>query len=881
MSRFASALCVLALAAVSATADAQIVADFTASPTTVPAGDPVTFTDATTGGSPFALSWDFGDGAQAATNQPTIDHAYEEPGVYTVTLTVFGLPENDTVVKSDLITVTPAMLTPSFDVAPAAGPVLLDVQFTDTTTGVGAPTGWLWDFGDGASSTEQNPLHTYTAPGTYDVTLDVSVGGDTWSVTQLDAVVVGPATYTPDFDAAPTVGVVPLTVSFTNATIGAAPTAWFWNFGDGTTSDKQNPTHEFDTPGTYSVTFTAFVGQQAETVTKTDLVVVDPAPLTPAIGASTTSGPAALTVLFTDETSGVTPTGWLWDFGDGATSTLQDPLHVYEVPGVYTVALETTYFGQSASVVAADMIHVGHQASLNVPGDASTIQAAVDMAGPYTEILIAPGTYHEAIALGVAPVTLRGVEGAGTTIIDATGLDQPVVRLDVASSPGKILQGLTLTGGSSPTGGGIRIGSGASLLVRECIVRDNESLGEGGGVWVSSSNARIELIDSTLCDNTAVDDGGGLAIEGSLIFGDDEAALLERCAIVENTSGRFGGGLLAGTARDCVFSGNTAVSGGGAAWSDVERCTFLANTASDTGGGFIDSTTSGSLFATQLLTDCIFLDNTAGIRAGGARLFASAKLFASASATRCVFSGNSAPEGDALWMSADGDTSFVVDSTLVGDTVFADEELIVRSSIFRSGTDPFEGSFVDAVEYSNVEGGWPGVGNFDADPLFVDVGANAFGLRPGSPCIDAGNPVSPLDGDGSPADVGALPFTSIHPVGAPLHGELGLPELTVVSDLTPGAPLTLSIARGPASGSATLVLGVAALSAPLKGGVLVPQPLDFVPGIPLDADGDIALPGLWPAGLPTGTTVWLQAWSADTGGAKGFSSTNGLALVQP
>ncbi len=139
------------------------------------------------------------------------------------------------------------------------GTIPLAVQFTDTSEG--EPETWEWDFGDGSTSTKQNPVHTYTKPGTYTITLTVTnaAGSDSTENT----VTAGSISFT----ASVTSGTVPLTVEFTD-TSGGEPEAWEWDFGDGETSDEQNPTHTYETAGTYDVTLTVTYDGSSDSITK-------------------------------------------------------------------------------------------------------------------------------------------------------------------------------------------------------------------------------------------------------------------------------------------------------------------------------------------------------------------------------------------------------------------------------------------------------------------------------------------------------------------------------------------------------------------------------------------------------------------------------------
>ena len=158
----------------------------------------------------------------------------------------------------------------AFTATPTAGLAPLTVQFTDTSTG--SPTSWLWDFGDGNTSTAQNPQHTYTAPGLYTVTLNATneYGSDTETKTAY-ITVYGPVTA--QFMADVTYGALPLTVQFTDASSGS-PTSWTWDFGDGNTSTDQNPEHTYTSTGTYTVKLIASHPYDSDEETKVNYITV-------------------------------------------------------------------------------------------------------------------------------------------------------------------------------------------------------------------------------------------------------------------------------------------------------------------------------------------------------------------------------------------------------------------------------------------------------------------------------------------------------------------------------------------------------------------------------------------------------------------------------
>lgn len=156
------------------------------------------------------------------------------------------------------------------------------VNFTNLSTG--PATGYSWDFGDGGSSTAVNPSHAYVAPGTYTVALTVSSAGCADSETKVGYITVGGAP-TADFDANPISGNAPLNVHFTDQSSGS-PTAWSWDFGDGGSSVLQHPSHVYSEPGVYTVSLMATNSCGNDSTTQVDLVVVDEAPTSARIYAS-------------------------------------------------------------------------------------------------------------------------------------------------------------------------------------------------------------------------------------------------------------------------------------------------------------------------------------------------------------------------------------------------------------------------------------------------------------------------------------------------------------------------------------------------------------------------------------------------------------------
>jgi len=308
------------------------IASFSASPTNGSLPLTVQFTDQSTGGA-TSWSWDFGDGTTSTLQNPT--HTYNLEGAFTVTLTADGPNGQDVSVRPGYVLAGDSIPVAGFTASPTSGPAPLLVNFTNTTAGT--ITGYLWRFGDGATSSIDNPGHVYTTPGTYTVHLTASGPGGDNTLVQTDLVVVDQPITQASFSTTGSTGQVPLTVSFTDQSSGN-PTAWSWVFGDGGTSTLQNPVHTYQAPGTYTVSMTAAGPRGADTITRTDLVVVTNPPPVASFTASTTSGPAPLSVTFTDTSTG-SVTSHVWRFGDGNGSGQQNPTHTYTQAGTYSVVL--------------------------------------------------------------------------------------------------------------------------------------------------------------------------------------------------------------------------------------------------------------------------------------------------------------------------------------------------------------------------------------------------------------------------------------------------------------------------------------------------------------------------------------------------------------
>lgn len=344
-------------------------ADFTSNVTTGTPPLVVQFYDASAG-NPCAWSWVFemspymvilndAEEKQAipyygnefsAEKDPVV--TYTRPGNYTVSLTVSRTGETDMITKEEYIQVIPPPPDVEFSAWPEEGEAPLEVEFWENL-----PYGYyydefLWDFGDGTNGTGDWLYHTYEDPGLYNVTLTVNSPYGSGSLTKVQYINVTQPLPAADFTGTPLSGNAPMEVEFTDMTTGAV-TSRLWDFGDGTTAwENTTPviSHAYPLPGVYTVSLTTGNDAGQATTTKEDYIQVNPSGPPPV--ARFTSLPAIgytpMTVRFTDRSMG-TPIKWQWDFGDGNSSSEQNPHHTYTASGRFRTTLTVYNSGGSSS----------------------------------------------------------------------------------------------------------------------------------------------------------------------------------------------------------------------------------------------------------------------------------------------------------------------------------------------------------------------------------------------------------------------------------------------------------------------------------------------------------------------------------------------------
>jgi len=222
------------------------------------------------------------------------------------------------------------------------------------------PVSYFWEFGDGETSPEENPIHQYAAPGSYSWTMTATVESavtcektGTIDVTSDCQILCSPT-------ASPTSGEVPLVVDFlANATQQNCyeDLRFYWRFMDGHVSALENPRHTYGQAGSYDWTVRV-TADQSECTAGGTVVVVNPCEITCDASVGPPTGPAPLEVHFSGDIIAPDcdgPFTFRWEFGDGTSSAEQHPVHLFETPGAYpwtfTVEVEDVSCTQTGYVI--------------------------------------------------------------------------------------------------------------------------------------------------------------------------------------------------------------------------------------------------------------------------------------------------------------------------------------------------------------------------------------------------------------------------------------------------------------------------------------------------------------------------------------------------
>jgi gliding motility-associated-like protein len=327
----------------------------------------INFINNSSGPGNMTFQWDLGNGNSSTQSNPATTYA---AGTYNVTLTSTSEFGCSNTITKPLTFGGPATVINSPDT------VCSNTQVTFVNAGTVAPQKTLWDFGNGQQSTSTNGITTYTAPGDYTVKVY-----NTYSACKdsaVKAIYVRPG-FTIDFTATNVIACKPpLNVTFQDAT-GIPITKWAWDFGDGSTGTGSPVNHSYNAAGTFNVTATfTDAGGCVGKLTKASVVTIDP----PKVQINDLKAGGCVPYTYTPTATVTAVDGvasYLWDFGDGTTSTAQNPTHLYNNTGKYNIKLTiTTNGGCTVTTTVVDGVKVGTPPSPDftlTPTDACASQA--------------------------------------------------------------------------------------------------------------------------------------------------------------------------------------------------------------------------------------------------------------------------------------------------------------------------------------------------------------------------------------------------------------------------------------------------------------------------------------------------------------------------
>lgn len=367
----------------------------------------VSFTNLSTGTAPLSYLWNFGDGTTSTAASPS--HTYTDFGSYTVGLSVSNIYGcSDLIVLNDYVQISPS---PSVDFTPSSTSICAGTTVTFDNISASASATWTWDFGDGTTSTLFEPTHTYTADGTYTVTLTGDFGaGCIGAITYADIITVNSApTVSIGSTDASSVCELPFTVSYV-ATVSGGPVIYAWTFEDAAgsgTSSGSSPDYTYTTVGTYDVSLTVTNGFGC-TATDFETDYVNIGTLTLNADFLPVNGCVPLVAEF-GVTAGEELVSYSWDLGNGSTSTDATPFSFYTDTGCYTISVTATSVnGCTSSATFSNYVCVGDTSSAFVTlADTSCPTVAMEVLFlPLDSIVVnVDGGLDEAIATSVDSTT--------------------------------------------------------------------------------------------------------------------------------------------------------------------------------------------------------------------------------------------------------------------------------------------------------------------------------------------------------------------------------------------------------------------------------------------------------------------------------------------
>ncbi|MBC8527454.1 MAG: PKD domain-containing protein, partial [Candidatus Cloacimonetes bacterium] len=478
-----------------------------------------------------------------------------------------------------------------------------------------------------------------------------------------------------------------------------------------------------------------------------------------------------------------------------APSSLTDSTYT-DLIGYYSIDIETGFYDityskdgynseflydQSlfADTTLPDVTLLEHQTLLNVPSDFSTIQSAIDYAYDSDTVLVQPGTYVENINFNGKNITVASLylTTQDTSYISQTIIDGnqggSVVRFENGEDSTAVLAGFTIQNGYSDSGGGICCYSNSSPSLKNVTITDNFAYSCGGGICCSYSSPNLENV--TLIGNTT--SPGQFSTSGGGIYCSYSSSILQNVMIKNNS-------VIGGGSYDCGYGGGITLSHSSLILDNVIITNNSVTGYRSYGGGIYCAHSSPSL---QNVT---ISGNSADNEGGGIFCYVSSPTL-----ENVTINDNSVSyyfKAGGIYCSSYSSNPYLENVTITNNSgsgiVCSGSSLTLVNCIvsYNNGSGISSGSpsisYSDFYnnEYGNFNncGQWLGVNvitnangdscdiyyNIQMDPCFVDTTNGDYHLQSNSPCIDAGDPSSPLDPDGTIADMGAFYFDHNCPI---------------------------------------------------------------------------------------------------------------------
>lgn len=476
-------------------------------------------------------------------------------------------------------------------------------------------------------------------------------------------------------------------------------------------------------------------------------------------------------------------------------------------------------------------------ADIYVPDSYATVQDAINASADGDRIIVRPGSYVENIDFIGKAITVTSELGPDVTVIDG-GKVTSVVTFATGEGSDSVLSGFTVTNGTGTydwpdfySGGGIYC-DGSSPTIDGNIIEDNSvDSGYGCGAGIYCWQGSPTICNNVIRKNRVVLNsmswygyGGGIyATDTTTIFGN----IIENNETVNNGAGIHGGGTIHGNIirNNGTWRYEYGKGGGVHGGVTVTSNIIVGNNVGGYGGGGICCGSGTILVADNLIAENSATGSWCECNGGG--------LYATSDVT--VVNNmivNNSVNGDYLFDGKGGGACFETAATVVNNTIFGNTALkgtgkgglgggifckspqavvmgntIIRGNWAETSDPQILGTPV--VTYCNVEGGWTGTGNIDADPLFADQAGGDLHLTWNSPCRDAGDNaaagIPPEDYEGDPriaggtADIGADEFHT---------------HLYCIDEVTPGAWITIRVIGLPGAAPVDLGIGSGVLDPP-------------------------------------------------------------------